>query len=120
LILRALDQSGVAAETLLDVGAGVGVLHHELLERGVRRAVHLEASSAYLETARAESARRGHQERVTFRHGDLVALSDQLPAADLVTMDRVVCCYPDLEPLIRVSAGKAGRHYALSYPHARW
>ena len=47
-----------------------------------------------------DAGRRGHAERITFRHGDLVALSAELPAADLVTMDRVVCCYPDLEALI--------------------
>ena len=37
-----------------------------------------------------------------------------------MTLDRVVCCYPDLEPLIRASAGKARRYYGLSLPHDRW
>ena len=53
-----------AAETVLDIGAGIGVLHHELLGRGVRSAVHLEAASAYVEIAREESARRGYESRV--------------------------------------------------------
>jgi hypothetical protein len=57
---------------------------------------------------------------VSFRHGDLVTLAADLAPADLVTMDRVVCCYPDLEPLIRVSTEKALRYYAVSYPHDRW
>ena len=119
-MLQTLAEAGATAETMLDVGAGIGVLHHELLDRGVRRAMHLEAAGAFLGVAEEESARRGHEGRVSFRHGDLVALADQVPAAELVTMDRVVCCYPDLEPLIRVSAEKAQRYYALSYPHDRW
>jgi hypothetical protein len=32
----------------------------------------------------------------------------------------VVCCYPDLEPLVAASAAKARRWYALSYPPERW
>jgi SAM-dependent methyltransferase len=120
LILQCLGELGLTPDSLLDVGAGVGVLHHELLDRGVQRAVHLEAASAYVQAAKEESARRGHEARVTFRHGDLVALGDDLPVADLVTLDRVVCCYPSLEPLIGVSAQKAQQFYALSYPHDQW
>lgn len=120
LILRSLGDLGLTADTLLDVGAGIGVLHHELLGRGLKSAVHLEAAAAYEEAAKEESARRGHAGRVSFRHGDLVAMGTDLAAADLVTLDRVVCCYPDLEALIRVSAGKARKHYVLSYPHDRW
>jgi magnesium-protoporphyrin O-methyltransferase len=120
LMLQCLADLGPAPTSLLDVGAGVGVLHHVLLDRGVQRAVHVEAASAYVQVASEESARRGHRDRVTFQHGDLVALKDSLLPADLVTLDRVVCCYPELEPLIRASAGKAVRYFALSYPHDRW
>ena len=120
LMLQCLAELGPAPTSLLDVGGGVGVLHHVLLDRGVQRAVHVEASGAYVEVAREESTRRGHGSRVSFQHGDLVALKDSLLPADLVTLDRVVCCYPELEPLIRASAGKAVRYFALSYPHDRW
>jgi SAM-dependent methyltransferase len=120
LILESLDELGLAAKTVLDIGAGIGVLHHELLKRGVQRAVHLEAASAYLEVAKAETLRRGHDGRVSFLHGDVVGLAGELAAADLVTLDRVVCCWPDLAPLMQVSTGKATRYYALSYPHDRW
>ena len=119
-ILKCLPDLDSATETVLDIGAGIGVLQHELLGRGVRSAVHLEAASAYVEIAREESARRGYESRVTFRHGDLESLADSLPPADIVTLDRVVWCYPQLEPLIRISTQKARRYYALSFPHDRW
>jgi hypothetical protein len=44
---------------------------------------------------------------------------DLLPA-DIVTMDRVVCCYPDFRALLRAAANKAGRVLAMSYPRESW
>lgn len=120
LILKVLGDAGFTPETLLDVGAGIGVLHHELLDRGVQQAVHLEVAGAFVEVARGETARRGHQDRVCFQQGDLVSLAADVAGADLVTLDRVVCCYPDVDALVAVSARKARRYYALSYPHDRW
>jgi hypothetical protein len=44
LILRVLQELPLQAESLLDIGAGVGMLHHELLGAGVHTAVHVEAA----------------------------------------------------------------------------
>jgi predicted TPR repeat methyltransferase len=120
LILRALHELPGPVESVLDIGAGIGVLHHELVGTGTRSAVHVEVARAYVDAARRESERRGHAERVTFLHGDFLALGPSVDSADLVTLDRVVCCYAALEPLVTLSAGKARRYYALSFPHDRW
>jgi magnesium-protoporphyrin O-methyltransferase len=120
LILESLSDLGVTPQTLLDIGAGIGVLHHELLGRGVGRAVHLEAAAAYVAAAEEEAVRRGHGGRVRFHHGDFVSLAPELGSAELVTLDRVVCCFPELDPLVSLSAAKAERYYALSFPHDRW
>lgn len=120
MILRTARALGVRPETLLDVGAGIGILHHELLAAGVATAVHVEAAQAYVDAARTEAGRRGQLERVRFLHGDFLALASTLEPADLVTLDRVVCCYPELEPLVRESVAKARRGYAVSYPLDRW
>lgn len=120
LILALLRDANAAAETMLDVGAGIGVLHHELLSRGVRTAIHVEGAAAYISTATAEAERRGHVGRVEFRHGDAVDLAADLPPADLVTLDRVICCYPDYEGLLHATTRLARRYYVLSFPHDRW
>ena len=52
--------------------------------------------------------------------GDFVMISDQLPPGDLVTLDRVVCCYPMYEPLLREALQHAIRRFAYSYPRDRW
>jgi magnesium-protoporphyrin O-methyltransferase len=115
-----MRESQVRADTLLDIGAGIGVLHHELLDDGVRAAVHVEAARAYLEAAKDEAERRGKAERVQFLHGDFLSLADTIGAADLVTLDRVICCYPELEPLVLASAARARRYWAASFPRERW
>lgn len=118
-LLRALRTEALEGAVLLDVGGGVGALQHELLANGVSRAVHVDASEAYLRASQSEAERRGHRERVEYHHGDFVEMAGDLPAADLVTLDRVVCCYPDMPALVAASTARARRLYGLSYPRAR-
>jgi magnesium-protoporphyrin O-methyltransferase len=120
LLLRTVRECHARAETLLDIGAGVGVLHHELLADGVGAAVHVEAARAYVQAARDEADRRGQAGRVHFLHGDFLALAPAIAPADLVTLDRVLCCYPELEPLFLASAACARRYWAASFPRDRW
>jgi len=115
-----MRKSQVRVGTLLDIGAGIGVLHHELLGDGVGAAVHVEAARAYIDAAEQEAKRRGQAEWVQFLHGDFVSLASSIEAADLVTLDRVLCCYPDLEPLLLASAERARRYWAASFPREWW
>ena len=119
-ILHAIRSFGLKRATLLDIGGGVGAIHHELLQDVAGTAVHVDASSAYLEEARTETARRGHSERVTFVHADFTDVVPDLAEADIVTLDRVVCCYPDFESLLTAAAGRARRLLAMSYPRDTW
>ena len=119
-LLHALQEQDGAAGTLLDIGGGVGALQHELLGSGFTHAVHVDASRAYLEASAHEAERQGHGDRIEQHHGDFVELADSIAPADVVTLDRVVCCYPDMPSLVRASAARAERLYALSYPRVRW
>src|SRR5215208_5305570 len=47
-------------------------------------------------------------------------LRDDVPTADVVTLDKVVCCYVDMESLIATSASRARRLMALAYPRDDW
>ena len=119
-LLNLLRARGVADASLLDIGGGVGAIHHELLNAGARAAVHADASAPYIRAAREEAERRGHGERVQFVYGDFVALAPTIAQADIVTLDRVICCYPDMEALVAASASHARRLYGAVYPRARW
>ena len=119
-ILEAIRSTSRHYASLLDIGAGVGVLHHELLGSLVDRAVHVEASPAYIKVAREEDVRRGHEGRVDYVLGDATEVMNDIPAADLVTLDRAICCYPAWERLVRTSASRSRRVYAFSIPRERW
>ena len=119
-ILRAIRASGLRGAALLDIGGGVGVIHHELLEDAAAQATHVDASAAYLKQAEEEASRRGHRERVKFMHADFTDVAAQLPPADIVTLDRVVCCYPDFRALLTAAAGHSRQLLAMSYPRETW
>ena len=120
LLINALRSAGVADASLLDVGGGIGAIHHALIAAGARNAVHVDVSSDYIQAAREEAVRRGHGDRVRFIHGDLVQIAPTIPEADIVTLDRVICCYPDMEALVSTAAEKAGRLFGAVYPRDVW
>jgi magnesium-protoporphyrin O-methyltransferase len=120
LLRDGVTELGLNHGSLLDIGGGVGALTFELLERGMATAVIAEASIAYVTAAKEEAVRRGHSVSATIVHGDLFELSNELPAANLVTLDRVVCCYPSYEAMLEEAIRHAKRGVALSYPRDRW
>ncbi len=53
-------------------------------------------------------------------HGNLVDLSKHIPQADIVTLDRVICCYDDMQALVRLSSVLTRRLYGVVYPRDTW
>lgn len=119
-LIDALRADGIAGMSVLDIGAGVGAVHHALLADGAAIAVDVEGSPAYAAAAREEAARRGLAERVRFEVGDFVDLAPRIERSDVVVLDRVICCYPDMDALVRLSAERAARRYGLVYPRDTW
>ena len=118
--MEALSGRISAGAALLDVGAGVGALTLELLRLGAGTATVVEAAPAYLEAARREAARRGLSDRINFLEGDFARLASSIAPAEIVMMDRVVCCYPEFEPLLKAGLERTQRLFAYSYPQDRW
>jgi magnesium-protoporphyrin O-methyltransferase len=102
--------------TLLDIGGGVGVIQHELSAAGVTTITSVDASSAYLRIAQQEAEKRGYAARARYLSGDFVALADQIQPADIVTLDRVICCYPDVEALVGHAAARTKCFLGVVYP----
>ena len=110
---------GVSGSSLLDIGGGIGVIDHELLRAGAGHAVLVDASGPAVEMARREARRRGTLDRLEFVDGDFVSRASDVDVADIVTLDRVICCYPDVESLVRMSATRARSLYGLVLPRDR-
>ncbi len=109
-----------SGETLLDVGGGVGTLSFGLLESGLKQATIIDAAPEYIAAARSEAVRRGYDKRTHILHGDFVSVGSSVKRADIVALDRVVCCYPGYRELLREALRHCGRLFAMSYPRDHW
>ena len=109
---------GVDGASVLEIGGGVGQIQIELLRRGAAHVTNLEISENY----EAEAARlldsAGLAGRVTRRFVDIAQAPDEVEAADVVVLHRVVCCYPDYARLLKAAAGHARRTLVYSHPAA--
>lgn len=119
-LIEIIRDRGVEDARVLDIGAGVGAVHVALLEAGAADAIDVDASHEFLATARAEAERRGLGGRVEYRYGDVVELAGDLPPADIVTLDSVICCYAYLEPLLAAATRSHPLLVGITYPRDVW
>ena len=107
--------------THLDIGGGVGVLQHELAESGSTRTTAVDASRPYLDLLRTAAEERGYASRQVTVEGDFTEVASDVDPSTVVTLDKVICCYPDMPALVRASAVKATAIYGISIPSdAAW
>ena len=112
-----MDAVGVRrGETVLEVGGGIGEIEIELLRAGAEHATNVELVGVYEPHGRALLEEQGLSGRIDWRYGDLATDRDLGPEADVVILNRVVCCYPDMPALVEAAAEKTRRVLALSFP----
>jgi magnesium-protoporphyrin O-methyltransferase len=74
---------------------------------------------AYQPYAQELARDKGIEDRSTFRIADLLEHPETIAPADVVVLNRVVCCSPDGVRLAGEAAHLAGRMLLLSYPRDR-
>src|ERR1044071_3135735 len=119
-LIDAIRAEGIEGATLLDVGGGIGAIPLELLAAGVASVQAVDATEGYLDVARAAAARRGFGDRTRHLLGSLEELGTAVAPADIVTLDRVVCCDPDAPALLAAVTDRARRMVGLVYPRVTW
>jgi hypothetical protein len=110
----------VEGKTVLEVGGGVGAIQLELLRAGASRAVSIELTPTYEVAAAELLAEAGLAGRVGRRVLDFVDAGTEVEASDIVVLNRVVCCYPDMPRLVGTAADHARGTLVLSFPRRRW
>ncbi len=120
ILLDALHVVEVEGQTLLDIGGGAGAIQHELARAGIARIMSVDASPSYLDAQRTEAERLGYAGRASYLSGDFVTLAVDVADSDIVTLDRVICCYPDMNSLVGLSASRTRRLYGVVYPRGTW
>ncbi|HKW60493.1 MAG TPA: methyltransferase domain-containing protein [Candidatus Dormibacteraeota bacterium] len=119
-IVEFLRGQGVEGRTLLEVGGGIGAIQMELLKAGAAHAISVELTPTYERVAGELLAEAGLADRVERRVMDFAEAAAQVEAADVVIMNRVICCYPDMPRLAGAAAEHARQVLVMSYPRQAW
>ena len=115
-MVAAASQGGLGGARVLEIGGGIGTFQSELLEAGAERGEIVELVSAWEPYARELAREKGLAERTTFHVADVLEEPESVAPADVVVLNRVVCCSPDGVELAGVAARLARRTLVLSYP----
>jgi len=115
-----IKKRGVEAQKLLEEGGGIGAVEIELLKAGMAKAVNVELTPTY-EAAAGELLREaGLADRVERRVMDFAEAGIEVGTADVVVLNRVICCYPDMPKLAGAAAERTGHVLVMSFPNDRW
>ena len=105
---------------MLEIGCGTGELQRRVLAAGAGNAVGIDVAGGMIERAQAAAAQAGLEQRTTFLVGDAVERAAELPPAAVVVLDKVLCCYPEIDTLLQVSLERTQRLYAVVVPRPHW
>lgn len=119
MVARA-SADGLAGARVLEIGGGIGALQAELVGAGAERGEVVELVAAFGPYARELARDRGLEDRTSFRVEDVLEHPAAVDPADVVVMNRVVCCSPDGVRLTSVAARLARRTLVLSFPRERF
>jgi protein-L-isoaspartate O-methyltransferase len=109
----------LAGARVLEIGGGIGTIQAELLAAGAGSGEVIELVSAYQPYARDLAREKGIEDRSTFRIADVLDPPEAVAPADIVVLNRVVCCSPDGVRLTAAAGKLAGRMLLLIYPRDR-
>jgi magnesium-protoporphyrin O-methyltransferase len=113
-IIDSIGKPRLMGATVLEIGCGFGALTMEFIRRGAGSAVGVDLSPKMIQLGQSLASESGLSKSVSFQLGD--AAVAELAKSDIVVLDAVLCCYPDMKTLVDNSSSAAGRFYAISIP----
>lgn len=113
-LLDALLERDPTGQTVFEGGSGPGALVVELLSAGASSATGVDLSAEAVAYAAERAAGAGVGDRARFVVGDAATLP--LAQHDWVVLDKVICCYPDMERLLANTITAARSLYAFALP----
>ena len=119
-IFNFIRERGVEGKTLLEVGGGIGSIEIELLKAGMSRAINVELTPTYEAAAGELLVEAGLTDLVERRVMDFAEGVREIETADVVVMNRVICCYPHMPKLAGAAADRAKGMLVMSFPNRRW
>ena len=120
MLLKAIHKTEVKGLDFLDIGGGIGAIQYDLIKAGASKGTSIEASPAYIDLVKEEIRKNNLDEIIDFKHGDFTTIASDVNSADIVTLDKVICCYDDMSGLVRLSSKLSRKIYAVIYPRDVW
>ncbi len=114
ILLEYLKGEGLAGKTILDLGCGTGSFSIEALKAGAAQCVGVDLSPEMIRNANQLATKSGLSEKAKFAVGDAAAL--QHPVSDAVVLDKVICCYPDVDALLKSASESSGKMLGFVVP----
>ncbi len=119
-IVSLLKAQGVEGRTVLEGGGGIGAIQIELLKAGATSATSVELTPTYEDVAGELLEESGLAGRVERKVMDFAAAAGEVGSADIVILNRVICCYHDMPTLAGAAADHARQVLVMSYPKRTW
>ena len=114
-----IRERGIEGKTLLEVGGGIGAIEIELLRAGMARATNVELTPTYEAAADELLVEAGLTDQVERMVMDFAQAEPEVETADVVVMNRVICCYPNMPKLAAAAADRAKGMLVMSFPNRR-
>jgi SAM-dependent methyltransferase len=102
VLLDFISKKGLTGKTVLELGCGTGFFALETLRNGASSCLGVDLSSAAIREANEFAKESGLEDRARFEVAN--AASAGQPASDVVVMDKVLCCYPDADALLKTAS----------------
>jgi len=102
VLLDFISKEGLVGKTVFEIGCGTGFFALETLKLGASSCLGVDLSSAAIREANEFAKESGVQDRARFEVAN--AASTHQPASDIVIMDKVLCCYPDSDALLKTAS----------------
>jgi len=119
-IVDFIKRQAVENRTVLEVGGGIGAIQIELLKAGAAHATSIELTPTYEEVAAGLVREAGFTDRIDRKVMDFAAAAEQVDTADIVIMNRVLCCYHDMPKLAGAASDRTRQLLVMSFPRETW
>lgn len=117
ILLALLERRGLGGRSVLELGCGLGGLSLAAVSRGADRARGIDLSPVAIREASRLATEAELADTVSFTVGDGAKL--ELVASDVVILDKIICCYPEVDELIQNSLRATNSRYAFVVPFSK-
>lgn len=114
LLLNFIVREGMQGGSVVDLGCGAGGFSLQLLKEGAKEAMGVDLSQNMIDSANELARAEGFEAKTKFVVGN--AATTELPASDIVIMDKVLCCYPEWQPLLNNAMSASERMIGFIVP----